>query len=403
LSLTLLLDLDDTLLANSMDGFLPAYLQALSGHLSAYGEPARIISALMAGTHRMVQNSMADCSLSEVFDSVFYPMLGWEKADVQPAIDKFYMDVFPKLRQHTRPLPGGVELVEKAFERGYTVAIATNPLFPMTAIRQRLEWADLPVEKYPFHLVTSYESFHFAKPNPVFLAEVLARLGWPEGPVIMVGDDEKNDIQPARSLGLPTYWLTDEAAVVPSGENSSTRQGTLRTFLDWMDSKEQFAPEADFTSVEALLAILRSTPAALNSLCIALNEQTWSAHPVLNEWCPVEILCHLRDVEIEVNVPRLHKMLDEDNPFIPGLDTDRWANERLYHHQDGPRALHRFSAARQRALRLLDHLQPEDWNLPARHTIFGPTQLRELVGITAGHDRLHLRQLANTLKQIGGG
>ncbi|MFB2351719.1 HAD family hydrolase, partial [Priestia megaterium] len=69
----------------------------------------------------------------------------------------------------TQVRPEAVDFVDWAFAQGYTIAIATNPLFPRTAIEQRLAWAKLPVDKYPFKIVSSYEGFHFAKPNPAFL------------------------------------------------------------------------------------------------------------------------------------------------------------------------------------------------------------------------------------------
>ncbi len=392
MSLTLLLDLDNTLLANSMDSFLPSYLQTLGSHLSDYAEPAKIVNALMAGTRQMVENQQPECSLIEVFESVFYPLLGKQPSDLRPAIDEFYLSVFPELGRLTHPVPGGVALVETAFERGYTVAIATNPLFPLTAIQQRLDWAGLPAEKYPFKLVASCESFHFSKPNPAFLAEMLARMGWPEGPVLMVGDDYKNDIQPARSLGLPTYWL-DGNAENPGSAGPLCGSGSLEDLLTWLDSHTPQELEPDFSSTPALLSVLRATPAALHSLCDDLPLPAWTRRSHSGEWCPTEILCHLRDVEAEVNLPRLRKVLEESNPFIPGMDTDRWADERQYIHQDGLRAVQRFTTSRLQALRLLENLPPAGWELPARHAIFGPTHLREMVSISAGHDRLHLRQL----------
>ena len=58
--------------------------------------------------------------------------------DVEKAIDAFYAEDYPGLRSLTRPRPAAVETVRAAFERGCRVAIATNPLFPRTAIEQRL-------------------------------------------------------------------------------------------------------------------------------------------------------------------------------------------------------------------------------------------------------------------------
>jgi len=48
-------------------------------------------------------------------------------------------------------------------------------------------------------------------------------------------------------------------------------------------------------------------------------------------------------------------------------------------------------------LALMDGLQAE-WDRPARHAIFGPTSLQELVGFMAEHDRLHVRQAFEAIR-----
>ena len=57
-----------------------------------------------------------------------------------------------------------------------------------------------------------------------------------------------------------------------------------------------------------------------------------------------------------------------------------------------------FTAARKQTLALLDGLANE-WSRPARHAIFGPTTLQELVGFVATHDRTHVQQVWKTLPQ----
>jgi len=90
-------------------------------------------------------------------------------------------------------------------------------------------------------------------------------------------------------------------------------------------------------------------------------------------------------------------VINEHNPFIPGQDTDQWADARQYCIQDWHEALADFIKARTQVLRLLDNLSEEEWDRPARHAIFGPTTLRELVNIIAGHDILHVQQIFKTL------
>jgi len=399
-NLTLLLDLDDTLLENDIESFLPSYLDAFSKEMAAYVDPGRFVQTLLAGTQEMVKNRRPDCTLREVFDAAFFPTLGVNPLKFQGLADDFYSQIFPKLHSLTSPRPEAVELIEVAKKRGYRIVVATNPLFPLTAILQRLSWADLPVEKYEFDLITSYETFHFVKPEPSYYAEIMARLGWPSGGVLSVGDDLGRDITASRRLGLPAFWLSRDGISIPDDRDAPTVSADLADVLPWLDNTPVEKLQPDYTSHSAMLAILRSTPAALDSLCRHLSEQAWKTRPGQKEWCITEILCHLRDVDHGVNAPRVRKVLENDNPFLPGEDTDRWTDERNYFLQDGLEALKQFTATRLKLLDILEAIPADSWKRPARHAIFGPTDLAELVGIICGHDRLHVQQVHQVLKTI---
>ncbi|MBN2551047.1 MAG: HAD-IA family hydrolase [Anaerolineales bacterium] len=399
MTLTLLLDLDDTLLDNNIDAFLPQYLSAFSNFVADKVPPDRFVSTLLLGTRAMVKNRRPDCTLREVFESNFFPVLDLDAAEFQDIADQFYKQIFPTLRTHTRFRPEAVEMVQEFLRRGYRVAIATNPLFPRMAIEHRLSWAGLPVDQYPFELVTSYESFHFTKPDTAYFGEVMARLGWPDGPVLVVGDDLANDISPARRLGLAAFWVGKDG-LPSSAQDGPTASGNLSDILRWIDSQPSGEMQTDFTSPEAMLAILRSTPAAMDGMLRGLAVPAWTRQPFAGEWSLVEVICHLRDVDQEVNLERVRKVVDETNPFIPGKDTDPWAVERGYNQQNGEQALQEFTATRLKLLDLLENLPAEGWRRPARHAIFGPTLLSELVNIIASHDRLHIQQIYTLIKAI---
>ena len=397
MTLTLLLDLDDTCLGNSMDIFIPAYLNALGDHLSALIPPDVLVPALLDATQQMFQKIRPDKSLKQVFDETFFPAIGIEPEEIQDQIDSFYDQEFPRLQHLTQFRPEAVSLVDQAFERGYTVVIATNPLFPLTAILQRLEWAGLSPEQYPFSLIPSYESFYFAKPNPPFFAEILSRVGWPDGPVVMVGDDINLDIVPAQRMGLSTFRITSENQTSSGALEPSSGSGSLSDLLPWLDStpEDDLLPKYDHP--DAILAILRATPAVLDAFTIELDNVSWLENPQPGEWSITEIMCHLRDVDAEVNLPRIKKVLSEENPFLPGIDSDQWAHERLYYCQNGQEALSDFFAFRMQLLEVMKKLEPEEWMRTARHAIFGPTTLNELASIIVGHDRLHLKQAYESL------
>ena len=93
----------------------------------------------------------------------------------------------------------------------------------------------------------------------------------------------------------------------------------------------------------------------------------------------------------------MRRVLVEQNPFIVGEVTDVWVKERQYARQDGRTSLVEFTTVRKELLAFLDGLQTE-WNRPARHAIFGPTNLQELVGFIAEHDRAHVKQALEAIR-----
>jgi hypothetical protein len=176
LSPTLLLDLDNTLLTNDIEAFLPQYLQLFGKEVAATIDADKFVKALMAGTRRMMTNQRPDCTLKEVFDETFFPAIGPIQADFQALADQFYKQVYPDLQPLTSPRPQAIAWCKPA--AAGLCAVATNPLFPASAILQR-SWADLPVEQYPLRSSHPRE-FPFHLPNPAY-HELLAGIGWPEG------------------------------------------------------------------------------------------------------------------------------------------------------------------------------------------------------------------------------
>ena len=394
---TLLFDLDDTLIGNPMDLFVPEYSRALAKRLAPERQ-GELIRELFKATALMMQNLRADCTLEQVFDQYFFPALNITRREIQPFIDSFYLKDFPKLVNVTQHRTEATQIVTEAIERGWQIAIATNPLFPLTAIQQRLTWAGLDGDEYPWIIIPSYETFHFTKPNPEYFAELLGQIGWPEDPVIMVGNDKEMDIDAAKDFGLATYWVN------PIGENpkapayTRNAQGKLGDLFSWLGSQNLDELKFENKSNRSLLAVLRSTIAALTTLTRNLTLVDWTRKSTATEWCITEIICHLRDVEEEVNLPRVESVLSQNNPFITGKNTDVWVEERNYTEQDGLNALEIFVNSRMKLIHILENLADQAWSLTARHSIFGPIQLSELINITSSHDKLHLNsihQLAN--------
>ena len=230
----ILFDLDDTLLGNSMETFIPAYFRVLARRVTHLIPADRLVAELMRGTRAMNANDGTGPTNEEAFSSVFYPALGYERDELRPILDRFYAEEFPKLRSLTQPRLEARALVEWAFERGLQVVVATNPIFPRMAVEQRLDWAGVPVTEFDYALVTTYENMHATKPHPAYYHEILARLGRQPGECLMVGDDEQRDIAPAALVGIPVYWIAELGAASPEDDVTPVGQGTLADLWDWV-------------------------------------------------------------------------------------------------------------------------------------------------------------------------
>lgn len=390
--LTLLLDLDDTLLNTNLDAFVPAYFQSLAQHLSSHVQSEVMLPALVAGTRAMMASEDPGSTLREVFDRKFYPGLGVDRSELQPVLEDYYDNVFPSLGALTSPRPEAVELVQWALAQGYRVGVATDPFFPLKATLHRLRFAGLAPEDFPFELVSSYETFHFTKSHPAYYAEFLGRMGWPEGPVLMVGNDAERDLAPAHQLGLSTYWIDPDRSHA-SSDPYPTACGSLADLKAWLAQVDLKTLEPRLKSRESIIALLTAAPASIASLIEQIPAAEWAQRPAPDEWSLVEVLCHLRDTEAEINQSRLSRLMTETEPFLGAYSTTEWSEERDYIHQDGRAAFRDYLAARLLTLGTLQGLAEEDWGRKARHSIFGPTNLTEMVAFMATHDRLHIQQI----------
>ena len=203
---TVLFDLDGTLLPMDQDQFVNAYMTLLAKKFAPHGyDPNHLVAAVWAGTRAMMENT-GESTNEEVFWADFCHIFGEGARKDEPLFEDFYATDFGHARQVCGFDPAAAEIVAMLKEKGIPVALATNPLFPAIATRQRIRWAGLKPDD--FALVTTYENSRRCKPNPDYYREVLAALGKAPENCIMVGNDVDEDILPAREVGMKTFLLT---------------------------------------------------------------------------------------------------------------------------------------------------------------------------------------------------
>lgn len=226
-----LFDMDGTLLGVDMyQVFLPGYLKRLGEFVADRADTRYFTKQLMAATEVMVANEDPSLTNAEAFSRHFFGATGWNNEEWMPLFTRFYQEEFGKLQSLTKMEPYALPAVNAVIEKGYDAVLATNPVFPLEAMRHRMRWGGF--EKAPFKLVTSYENMHFCKPNPNYYLEILDKIKCGPEDALMVGNDAEEDLV-AASIGMKTFLVVNEYTIQrhEAKKYEPDYQGTLQDFI----------------------------------------------------------------------------------------------------------------------------------------------------------------------------
>jgi len=229
---TVLFDLDGTLLPMDQEVFVKAYLGHLAKFLAPHGyDPGAIVDAIWAGTGAMVKND-GSATNEEIFWKKFCSIFGEDAQKDEPLFQHFYETKFPAVQSSCGFNPKAAEAVAAIRNKGMKVALATNPIFPAIATRQRIRWAGLTPED--FELYTTYENSCHCKPNLAYYQDVLDTLGVRGEECLMVGNDAGEDMV-AGKLGMKVFLLTD--SLIDRGlDISQYPQGSFKELLAYIET-----------------------------------------------------------------------------------------------------------------------------------------------------------------------
>ena len=222
----ILFDLDGTLIDVDLKGFIPDYMKLLSNTVKHIIRPSKFISSLMKASNKIDQND-GKFTNEQIFENSFFPLNGHPRDEITPFFDEFYEKDFIKLKIHTKIKPEARSIVSKAFEKEYDVVIATTPMIPLTAIQQRLNWAN--VGDFNYKLITSIENMRANKPHEVYYTQTFDFLGIKPEECLMVGDENKDMI--AAKFGCQTYFVPSTNSNLESSTPKPNFQGELKDLL----------------------------------------------------------------------------------------------------------------------------------------------------------------------------
>ena len=233
---TVLFDLDGTLLPMDQDVFVKDYFGRIAAKVAPAGyDPKGLIDTIWRGTAAMVKNDGSKTN-EEAFWDYAVSVYGEKILQDKYLFDEFYELEFDKIKAVCGYDPAAAEIVRNLKERGFRVALATNPIFPARATQWRMQWAGLRAED--FALYTTYENATHSKPNPDYYRDVLAQLNVNPEECLMVGNDVAEDMI-AQQLGMQVFLLTDcminkanaDISVYPHGGFEE-----LKAFLNTLNS-----------------------------------------------------------------------------------------------------------------------------------------------------------------------
>jgi HAD superfamily hydrolase (TIGR01662 family) len=131
-------------------------------------------------------------------------------------------EVWAAQEQEAEPMPGAREALIRLADDGVRLALISNIWQPyLTSVERHL--GDL----FEAHMEPRLRLFSFreghAKPSPVMFERALARAGVAAEDAVMVGDSHREDIEPARALGMETVWVRSRPEKEPPAARAPGR------------------------------------------------------------------------------------------------------------------------------------------------------------------------------------
>lgn len=146
--------------------------------------------------------------------------------------------------------------------------------------------------------------------------------------------------------------------------------------------------------------VLSRTPSTLPQAIEGLSREQLRQPEQPGKWSIGQVLQHLADSEV-VWAWRMRLILAQDRPQITGYDQDLWAERLHYEEADPSDAIEQFTVLRRGNLRLIARASSDDLKRVGVHIERGEESLDHLRRLYAGHDLLHLRQIARIRSAVG--
>jgi hypothetical protein len=147
--------------------------------------------------------------------------------------------------------------------------------------------------------------------------------------------------------------------------------------------------------------VLRTTPGELRRAVDGVPRALLSRPEASGKWSVLQVVQHLADTEL-VGGFRFRMILAQDRPKLQGYDQDLWAERLRYSDADVEAALDQFEGIRRANLAMLGRTSPAERERIGVHAERGEESVARMIRLYAGHDLVHLRQIARVHRAVAG-
>ena len=146
--------------------------------------------------------------------------------------------------------------------------------------------------------------------------------------------------------------------------------------------------------------VLRETHQALRAAVAGFTLAQLSQPEAPDKWSVRQVIRHLADGDLVWGY-RLRMVLAQDRPQLTGYDQDLWAERLRYDEAAIDEALDEFQVLRRGNLRLVAGASAADLDRVGVHSERGEESVAHMMRMYAGHDLLHVAQLARIRQALG--
>ena len=229
-----LFDLDGTLIRMDQDKFIELYFVSLLEKMGSLGHDVATMKNALESAVVATLNNNGEMTNEERFWQAFDIASGGLAVSVRAEIDSYYKNGFNSVIEASCSKYARTrEVLELVRKKGLRPILATNPLFPIAATNARIRLGGMTPDDFEY--ITAYENSSYCKPNPMYFAELISKLGIAPEECVMIGNDTRDDFS-AHALGIPVFVLTECLINTRKVDLSQYPHGDFDELINYLNS-----------------------------------------------------------------------------------------------------------------------------------------------------------------------